>query len=84
MFCLTSLSEQGTMNLKCDPELAIRLREQYPCVQPGFHMNKKMWNTVEIDGSVSDKKLQEWIDHSYQEVVAKLPKNVKIKLIGNN
>ncbi len=82
MFCLTSLSEPDSINLKCDPEKAIELREQYPCVQPGYHMNKKMWNTVVIDGSVSKKLLKEWIDHSYDLVVAGLPKKVQSELIS--
>ncbi|HMT30146.1 MAG TPA: MmcQ/YjbR family DNA-binding protein [Bacteroidia bacterium] len=80
MFCLTSLSEPDSINLKCDPEKAIELREQYPCVQPGFHMNKKMWNTVIIDGSISKKLLQEWIDHSYEQVVAGLTKKLREEL----
>ncbi len=80
MFCLTSLSEPDSINLKCDPEKAIELREQYPCVQPGYHMNKKMWNTVVIDGSVSKKLLKEWIDHSYDLVVAGLPRKVQSEM----
>lgn len=80
MFCLTSLSEPDSINLKCDPEKAIELREQYPCVQPGYHMNKKMWNTVVIDGSVSKKLLKEWIDHSYDMVVAGLPRKVQSEM----
>lgn len=80
MFCLTSLSESDSINLKCDPEKAIELREQFPCVQPGYHMNKKTWNTVVIDGSVSNKILNEWIDHSYDLVVAGLPKKVQSEL----
>ncbi|MBL0339711.1 MAG: MmcQ/YjbR family DNA-binding protein [Bacteroidetes bacterium] len=80
MFCLTSISEPDSINLKCEPEKAIELREQYPCVQPGYHMNKKMWNTVEIDGSISKKLLKDWIDHSYNEVVAGLPKKLQIEL----
>jgi predicted DNA-binding protein (MmcQ/YjbR family) len=80
MFCLTSLSEPNRINLKCDPEKAVDLRERYECVIPGFHMNKKMWNTVIIDGSVSKKLLQEWIDHSWDEVVKGLPKKDRVKL----
>jgi len=52
-------------NVKCDPDFAIELREQYECVLPGYHMNKKHWNTIVVDGSASDKLLKEWIDHSY-------------------
>ncbi len=79
IFVLLSLSE-GSVNLKCDPEKAIRLREQYPTVvQPGYHMNKAHWNTVHLD-LVSDPLIKEWTDHSYDMVVAKLPKKLKEKL----
>lgn len=61
-------------NVKCDPDLALELREQYPCVVPGYHMNKKHWNTVIVDGSVSTPQLKEWIDHSYDLVSGKKKK----------
>lgn len=61
-------------NVKCDPELAVELRERYPCVEPGYHMNKKHWNTITCDGSVPDKLLREWIDHSYELIRKSLPK----------
>jgi len=71
IFLLTALDEaQLSFNVKCDPEKAIELRESYDCVQPGYHMNKKHWNTIVVDGSVSGSLLREWIDHSY-ELVAK-------------
>jgi predicted DNA-binding protein (MmcQ/YjbR family) len=73
MFALINLDEELRINLKCDPEKALDLRERYPAVIPGYHMNKRLWNTVIIDGSVSDKRIKEWIDHSYDEVVKKLP-----------
>lgn len=63
------------INLKCDPEFALQLREEYDAVQPGYHMNKKHWNTIIADGSVRDSMLCQWIDHSYDLVVASLPKN---------
>ena len=56
-------------NVKCDPEMAISLRENYACVRPGFHMNKTHWNTVLVDGGASDNLLKEWIDHSYCLIV---------------
>lgn len=60
IFLLTGLdSEEFSFNVKCDPDLALELREQYDCVRPGFHMNKKHWNTVVVDGSVNDKTLRE-------------------------
>ncbi|MFN5223016.1 MAG: MmcQ/YjbR family DNA-binding protein [Bacteroidota bacterium] len=80
MFCLASLKESDRINLKCDPELALQLREQYPCVLPGYHMNKKMWNTVILDGSVPRKTLEQWIMHSYKQVVAGLPKKIQNEL----
>lgn len=64
-------------NVKCDPEKAIELREHYTCVKPGYHMNKKHWNTIFIDGSVSVKLLHEWIKDSYNLVVSGLTKKEK-------
>lgn len=61
-------------NVKCDPEKAIELREQYDAIQPGYHMNKKHWNTVIADGRLSVALLKELIDHSYDLVVQSLPK----------
>ncbi len=63
--------EDLRFNVKCDPDLALELREQYPCVLPGYHMNKKHWNTIVVDGSVSFKQIKEWIDHSYDLVKGK-------------
>ena len=69
VFLLVGLdAEDLRFNVKCDPDKAIELRDEYPCVLPGFHMNKKHWNTVLVDGSVSVKQLKEWIDHSYELV----------------
>ena len=82
MFALTDLEGDFTINLKCDPEKAFELREQFACVQPGYHMNKKHWNTIYIDGSVDDNLLYEWIDHSYELVVQKLPGKDRKKLMG--
>lgn len=71
--------EQLRFNVKCDPDLALELREQYPCVLPGYHMNKKHWNTIVADGSASSKQLKEWIDHSYDLVISKSAKKRKLK-----
>ena len=74
MFLLTGFdSIPLQFNVKCDPDLALELREQYAAIIPGWHMNKKHWNTVIIEGSISNKRLQELIDHSYQ-LVAKVKK----------
>ena len=71
VFLITGLDrEQLSFNVKCDPDKAIELREEFDCVRPGWHMNKKHWNTIVVDGSVSSKQLKEWIDWSY-ELVAK-------------
>jgi predicted DNA-binding protein (MmcQ/YjbR family) len=81
MFLLTPLDEPDLkFNVKCDPELSAQLREKHPCVRPGFHMNKSLWNTVIVDGTVDDKTLLGWIDHSYAEVVKKLPKKLRAGL----
>ncbi len=75
IFLLAGLDEIPLrINLKCDPEKAIELREQYEAVTPGYHMNKNHWNTVIIDGSIPRKELLEWIDHSYILVVDSLKK----------
>lgn len=71
MFALTNIESFESINLKSLPEDAAQLREQYPAVQPGYHMNKKHWNTVIMDGSVSDKLVKEWIDQSYSLVAKK-------------
>ena len=81
MFALTNMEEWPLeVNLKCDPERAIELREEYEAVQPGYHMNKKHWNTVVLNGSVSLPEIHAWIDHSYALVVQGLPKKVRDQL----
>jgi predicted DNA-binding protein (MmcQ/YjbR family) len=74
MYAICDLNEFKSINLKCDPEKAIELRELYPAVIPGYHMNKVHWNTVEMDGSIPDKLIKKWIDDSYDLIVASLPK----------
>jgi len=69
IFALVNLDGDLSINLKCDPSLAVELRERYSSVIPGYHMNKKHWNTVYIDGSVTDKEVYSWIDHSYDLVL---------------
>jgi predicted DNA-binding protein (MmcQ/YjbR family) len=71
IFALANLDGDLTVNLKCDPSLAIKLRERYVSVIPGYHMNKKHWNTVILDGSIPDKEVFAWIDHSYNQVLKK-------------
>ena len=73
-FLLTSLNNPSQINLKCDPERAVELREQYPAIIPGYHMNKKHWNSVLFDGSLSEKFITELIDHSYELVIKGMPR----------
>src|ERR1044071_352928 len=79
MFALMSLDEvPATANLKCDPDLALELRDRYEQVRPGYHMNKKHWNTVELETGIPDAELRKMIDHSFDLVAQSLPK-VKTK-----
>ena len=80
IFALTDLTTFASINLKCDPERATELREQYDYVLPGFHMNKKHWNTVLMGTGVSAALLRELIDHSYDLVRASLPRVVRAGL----
>lgn len=76
IFALVNLEGDLTINLKCDPSIALEIRERYSSVVPGYHMNKKHWNTVYVDGSVSDRKIFSWIDHSYELVAKKISQHV--------
>ena len=78
IFALAALDEvPTTVNLKCDPELALELRDRYEQVRPGYHMNKKHWNTVEIEGGIPAVELRRMIDHSYELVVKHVPKAIQ-------
>lgn len=70
-------TETLQFNVKCDPDMALELREQYASVIPGYHMNKKHWNTILADSTIPGKKIKEWIDHSYDLVVDSLPKKTR-------
>lgn len=80
MFAILSLDGGHGISLKCEPEKAIYLREQYPAVKPGYHLNKQLWNSVTLDGSIHEKILKEWIDDSYQLVVERLTRKQKEEL----
>lgn len=84
IFCTTHIDSFEFTNLKCDPDKAVLLREEFPAVTPGYHMNKKHWNSVYMDGSVPDKLIREWIADSYNLVVAGLPKKVQKELSGKD
>jgi predicted DNA-binding protein (MmcQ/YjbR family) len=75
IFLLIGLEQGNRFNVKCDPERAVELREQYDAIIPGYHMNKKHWNTVYMDGTLKRSTLYELIDHSYELVLNSLPKN---------
>lgn len=77
IFALAPIDLFETVNLKCDPERAVELREAYPGISPGYHMNKQHWNTVSTTGDVPVKLLRELVDHSYELVKASLPKKVR-------
>jgi predicted DNA-binding protein (MmcQ/YjbR family) len=80
MFALTGMDNFVSVNVKCDPEKAIELREEYNAVKPGYHMNKKHWNTIEVNSDMSDQELRDWVLHSYDLVVEKLPKKTREEL----
>ena len=80
IFSICDIMEFESINLKCDPVKAIELRETYPEVVPGYHMNKKHWNTVDMQSNLPDKLIKEWITDSYNLVVENLPKKDREKL----
>lgn len=82
IFCLANLHPPASINLKCDPEQALELREEYEAVKPGYHMNKKHWNTVELDGSIRDEVVKEWINYSYNLVVNSMTRKQREELEG--
>ena len=80
MFALTDIDGFESVNLKCDPDRALELRESNPGIVPGFHMNKSNWNSVSTDGSVDDILFYDLIDHSFEMVVSGLTKKLKAEL----
>lgn len=80
MFALIDVDDFESINLKCDPEKAVSLREMHAAITLGFHMNKSLWNTIRINEDVSEKLIYELIDHSYQQVVLKLTKKIQNEL----
>ncbi len=80
MFALTNIEDFEFVNLKCNPEKALELREEFMEVSPAYHMSKKHWNSVRVDSDIPDKLLKQWITDSYNLVVAKIPKKLKEQL----
>lgn len=82
IFALLDIDKFESVNLKCDPEKAIMLRESHEGIIPGYHMNKKHWNTVSCDGKVTAQLILELVDHSYSLVFSSLPKKLKEEING--
>ncbi|MBS0010504.1 MAG: MmcQ/YjbR family DNA-binding protein [Bacteroidales bacterium] len=81
MFALLDLSEENRgLSLKCDPGLALELRDKYPDITPAYHFNKKHWNGISLQGNLTPDLIKEWIDHSYHIVALKLPKKTRKEL----
>ena len=80
MFLLTSLSKSNSINVKCEAEYAVDLREKYDAIQPGYHMNKNYWNTIDVSTGLDDEFIFSLIDHSYNQVVAGFSKKMKAEL----
>jgi len=75
-------SEHPRITLKCDADLALELREQYPAVVPGYHVNKRLWNSIDLDGSIPDAELVGMVEHSYRQVIAGLPRPERERLLA--
>jgi len=80
MYALTNIETFESINVKCNPEIAVELREKYTSVIEGYHMHKKYWNTLLLNGELTDKQIKHWITHSYEQVVAKMPKKLREEL----
>ena len=78
IFALTDMNTFESINLKCDPEVAVQLREQYEVVKPGYHMNKRHWNTIYMPNTIPDLVLKQWIDQSFYLVFSKLTRGQKL------
>lgn len=77
MFCLTDLEGNLAISVKNNPEKNIELREEYPAVKPGYHMNKKYWNTIDLNGTIPDDMIKNLIDESYDLVTMSLPRKIQ-------
>ena len=83
MFALIDIVDAEYVNLKCDPELAIELRERYPAVRPGYHMNKSLWNSVYLNEGLSEALVYEWTDNSYELIFKSLPKKKQAEVLAD-
>jgi len=81
IFAISALdSDSLSVSLKCEPEIAVRLREAHPAITPGWHLNKRHWNTVRLDGSLPDPLVEELVEDSYDLIVPKLPRAQQLRL----
>jgi predicted DNA-binding protein (MmcQ/YjbR family) len=83
MFCICDIELFESINLKCNPEKAIILREQFAGINRGYHMNKKHWNTIDVNKDVPDSLLLKMIDESYMLVIQSLPKKIQREFLNN-
>ena len=81
IFALLNMDNFHYVNLKCDPERAVELREEFAGITPGFHMNKKHWNSISVSGNVPDQLILTLVDHSYELVLATLSQKIKSQLL---
>ena len=81
MFALINLTQPFSINLKCAPEYAVTLRQKYASITPGYHMNKKHWNTILLDGDVPDQLQKELVAHSYDLTLKKLPRTIQHEIL---
>jgi len=84
MYALADITEFKSINVKCDPDEALELRERYEAVRPGYHMSKKHWNTVMLDGSIPQKEILQWIRNSYDLIIQSLPAAQRRQLDNND
>ena len=82
MFVLTDVGNFTSINIKCEPETVIQRIDEYSAVNSGYHMNKKYWITVMMDGTISDHKILLWVDESYDLVYSRLPAKIKSGIIS--
>jgi len=81
MFAISALEREPLeVSVKCEPELAVELRNSYPAIRPGYHLNKRHWNTITLDGSLPDQLVRDLVEDSYDLVVSALPKRVQKEL----
>lgn len=80
IFLIMNLNPPFSINVKCDPDEAVELREKYEAVLPGYHMNKQHWNTILLNSGIPGKLVSEWIDNSYNLIVSSLPKKLKSEI----